>query len=48
MLIKNLNAAQLTEIQTALVCLGYPAGEIDGKYGPKTRNAWAEFIADLQ
>jgi predicted chitinase len=45
-LIKDLNADQLTELQTALVYLGYPAGDIDGKYGPKTRNAWAEFIAD--
>jgi predicted chitinase len=46
-LIKNLNVDQLTELQTALVCLGYPSGDIDGKYGPKTRNAWAEFIADV-
>ncbi len=42
--VKNLNPAQLTELQTALVKLGYPAGKIDGKYGPRTRNAWAEFI----
>ena len=46
-LIKNLPADQLAELQTALVYLGYPAGDIDGKYGPKTRNAWAEFIADV-
>jgi predicted chitinase len=45
--IKDLNAAQLTELQSALVCLGYPAGEIDGEYGPKTRHAWAEFIVGL-
>jgi len=45
--IKNLNIDQLTELQTALVWLGYPSGDIDGKYGPKTRNAWAEFIADV-
>jgi len=46
-LIKNLNGDQLTELQTALVYLSYPSGDIDGKYGPKTRNAWAEFIADV-
>jgi predicted chitinase len=48
--IKALNANQLAELQTALVKLGYPAGEIDGKYGHNTRNAWAEFMddADLQ
>ena len=45
--IKDLNVDQLTELQTALVWLGYPSGDIDGKYGPKTRNAWAEFIADV-
>src|SRR5262249_1714917 len=32
---------------TALNFLGYPAGDIDGKYGPKTRNAWAEFVEDV-
>jgi predicted chitinase len=46
-LIENLNVDQLTELQTALAYLGYPAGDIDGKWGPKTRNAWAEFIADV-
>ncbi|MGZ8143850.1 MAG: glycoside hydrolase family 19 protein [Methylosarcina sp.] len=44
--IKSLNAAQLAELQTALVKLGYPAGKIDGKYGHNTRNAWAEFMDD--
>ncbi len=44
--ISALSAAQLTELQTALVKLGYPAGDIDGKYGHNTRNAWAEFMAD--
>jgi hypothetical protein len=44
--INELNAAQLSELQTALVKLGYPAGIIDGKYGHNTRNAWAEFMDD--
>lgn len=44
--ISTLNAAQLAELQTALILLGYPVGDIDGKYGLITRNAWAEFIAD--
>jgi predicted chitinase len=44
--ISSLNEKQLTELQTALVKLGYPAGDIDGKWGHNTRNAWAEFMAD--
>ena len=39
--ISTLNAAQLAELQTALIMLGYPAGDIDGKYGHITREAWA-------
>ena len=35
----KLSHAQLIELQTALVKLGYPAGEIDRKYGHNTRNA---------
>src|SRR5262245_37421825 len=46
--IKDLNVDQLNELQIALNLLGYPSGDIDGKYGPKTRNAWAEFIADFR
>lgn len=46
-LIKDLHVDQLTELQTALNFLGYPSGDIDGKYGPKTRNAWAEFVDDV-
>ncbi len=43
---------QLKELQTALSRLGYPMGEgddggIDGLYGPRTRNAWAEFKTDV-
>ena len=45
-LISALDSAQLTELQTALVKLGYPAGDIDGEYGHNTRNAWAEFMDD--
>lgn len=44
--ISSLNEKQLAELQTALVKLGYPAGDIDGKWGHNTRNAWAEFMAD--
>ena len=45
--IANLTQEQLKELQTALSFLGYPAGDIDGLYGPKTRNAWAEFKTDV-
>ncbi|PXW86069.1 chitinase class I [Nitrosomonas sp. Nm84] len=45
-LLKSLDSTQLIELQTALITLGYPAGDIDGKYGAKTRNAWAEFLHD--
>ncbi|NQW50383.1 MAG: peptidoglycan-binding protein [Rhodospirillales bacterium] len=37
----------LRELQTALKRLGYPVGDLDGLYGPKTRNAWAEFKTDV-
>lgn len=37
----------LRELQVALSRLGYPVGELDGRYGPKTRNAWAEFKTDV-
>ncbi|MCE4545899.1 MULTISPECIES: hypothetical protein [unclassified Caballeronia] len=43
----KLDDASLAELQTALVMLGYPAGESDGMIGPKTRTAWAEFKADV-
>jgi predicted chitinase len=45
--IRGLSAARLTELQTALTRLGYPVGEIDGLYGPRTRSAWGEAAADL-
>ena len=46
--ITELTEAQIKELQPALSCLGYPMGEednngIDGFFGLKTRNAWAEF-----
>jgi len=44
--INSLNAAQLAELQTALTMLGYQTGDIDGKYGHITREAWAEFMDD--
>lgn len=44
--IKELEKPQLAELQTALNILGYPAGKVDGLFGPNTRNAWAEFVED--
>jgi hypothetical protein len=38
--------SQLRDLQRALSFLGYALGAIDGGIGPKTRNAWAEFVAD--
>lgn len=45
--IADLTKEQLKELQTALSFLGYPVGDVDGLYGPKTRNAWAEFKTDI-
>jgi predicted chitinase len=45
--IGQLTSDELRELQTALSWLGFPVGEIDGLYGPKTRNAWAEFKTDI-
>ncbi len=45
--IYGLNKNQLLELQTALSRIGYPVGIIDGLYGAKTRNAWAEFEVDV-
>lgn len=45
--LKGLKRDQLRELQTALYRLGYPVGDFDGLYGSKTRNAWAEFEADV-
>ncbi|MBK7956125.1 MAG: carboxypeptidase [Candidatus Accumulibacter sp.] len=46
--IKDLGQEKLTELQVSLTRLGYPIGKIDGLYGPNSRNAWAEFVADFQ
>ncbi len=43
----QLDEAQIRELQSALSRLGHPVGEIDGLLGPKTRNAWAEFMTDV-
>ncbi len=43
----QLAAEQLKNLQAALGSLGYPVGEIDGLIGPRTRNAWGEFQADM-
>ena len=50
--ITELTEAQIKELQTALSRLGYPMGEgdnngIDGRFGPRTRNARAEFKTDV-
>ncbi|WP_202945288.1 peptidoglycan-binding protein [Hahella chejuensis] len=45
--LETLSSEQLRELQIALHRLGYPVGEIDGLYGPKTRSAWAEFKIDV-
>jgi hypothetical protein len=45
--VNKLRRDQLWELQTALHRLGYPVGDIDGLYGNRTRNAWAEFEADV-
>jgi peptidoglycan hydrolase-like protein with peptidoglycan-binding domain len=45
--IKDLSHPQIAELQTALVLLGYPAGSADGLWGPRTRNAWGEFVEDF-
>ena len=44
--INTLSQNPLKELQTGLSLLGYPIGDIDGLFGPKTRNAWAEFKTD--
>jgi len=46
--LRELRDVQVMELQRALSLLGYPLGKIDGLIGPKTRNAWAEFVADTE
>lgn len=45
--VSSLDATKLRELQRALSLLGYPVGDVDGLFGPKTRNAWAEFKTDV-
>jgi hypothetical protein len=45
--VSTLNRTALTELQIGLARLGYPVGAIDGQFGPRTRNAWAEFKTDI-
>lgn len=42
----DLPVEQTRELQGALAKLGYPVGDIDGLVGPRTRNAWSEFLID--
>jgi len=43
----TLSAQQLTELQIGLAALGFPITQVDGLFGPNTRNAWAELKTDL-
>src|SRR5262245_37203199 len=45
--LESLNPDQLKELQRGLSRLAFPIGKIDGKLGPRTQNAWAEFKTDL-
>jgi hypothetical protein len=45
--INTLGKPRLLELQGALTWLGYPVGDLDGLYGPKTRNGWGEAVADF-
>lgn len=46
--INTLAQPRMAELQTALTKLGYPVGDIDGMWGPRTRSAWGEAVADLK
>jgi len=41
--LKDLSAADLTEVQTCLKKLGYLEGRIDGIFGPLTLSAWTDW-----
>lgn len=45
--LETISDQQLKELQSALLILGYPVGDVDGMIGPKTRNAWSEFKTDV-
>lgn len=42
-----LSMPQIEALQRGLAISAYPVGLLDGLIGPRTRNAYAEFIADL-
>ncbi|WP_422376821.1 hypothetical protein [Roseibium sp.] len=42
----SLTKSRLQAVQRGLAVCAYPVGEADGLHGPKTRNAFAEFVAD--
>lgn len=46
MYLDDLSPAQVLDIQNGLAAANYTVGTIDGRLGPRTRNAWAEFKAD--
>jgi predicted chitinase len=45
--LNSLPPDEMKELQTALLKLGYPVGNIDGLIGPRTRSAWSEFQSDV-
>ena len=42
-----LSMPQIEALQRGLAISAYPVGLVDGLIGPRTRNAYAEFVADL-
>src|ERR1043165_5217291 len=46
--INTLGKPRMTELQIALTKLGYPVGDLDGMWGPKTRGSWGEAVTELK
>lgn len=44
--LQDLGKGPLRDLQRAISYVGYNVGVIDGLYGPRTRNAWGEFVQD--
>ena len=44
----SMSEADLANVQRALAWLTYPVSGVDGKYGPNTRSAFGEFLADIK
>ncbi len=44
----TLSEDDLANVQRALAWLTYPIKTVDGKYGPNTRSAFGEFLADIK